>query len=552
MDHYSGLSKLLYLFLKFTNFSRLRLYVIDRQEHIAILKCAVDRNNYDTNMARSEVYGGLYKINGLNLKKLFNYGPEHDPDLQDYKDFIARFKFENSFIVNLDFLRQNTIPCSVNAFHKYHKINHIGVISLWEDVADKKNFLGYIAVDKGEKEIALEDMKLLDDHIGLIAPSMVHIINHEEADIQQGILMKRSDELIQKMKLGNYDIERLVDFLFQMIFEICKGSDIVQIKQILSRDNKLGYRCKYLYARRNPLSIDITHEQDNDLKSLCGMVFPLSEQTDWVTISVYETKSSKFIPNMKEYIASISKAGNDKVKECREFIRKRNNSEINIPFRINEEISGIIDVHGRRPYSLNENALHVLRDIALWFSILLSEKERCKHESCSNMSSLSAAIMKLSTLSVSDLNKKKIEDNAPVINYFDIKDVLININTEITQQNIQNKYYDNRNQTSINNYFKNSIIYTDTAAKYRNTKKFTTYGLALSLIALPFSFITNIVFMIPIVPIAGVISSVCFYKMASKGLKEYDAAFNKKNDAKQDELPTYLGDFPSPKEFIRG
>ncbi len=564
MEYQATLAKLLYLVLRSINFNRLRLYIIDRQQHISILRCAVDIDKGSVDTSSLNVYRGLYRIEGLHLYKLHNIGLGYDPDLTDYKDFIARFKYDDVFSIDLTKLRTDTIPLPVQEFHEYYKVRNIAVVSIWEN-DQKRNFFGYIAADKGESLLTPEDLNLLYTNIELISKTIVAIVNNQESISQQKKLIEKSDELIKKMKKDKYDIKELINYLFEIVFEVCPESDIVQIKQVFSTKNDHEYKCKYWYARINPLSVGINDDNKKLVESLNNKEYLLTESTDWVTVSVYEERSAKFIPNMRLY---PDKYNVDKVsdeKDARAFIRKRNNSEINIPFRIGNEISGVLDVHGRRPYSLNENTMHVLRDIALWFGVILTDIEQSKYvkrldESVGfDYSMISNAIKRAVPSSIIDKNKIRYIDDGNVQKMFEknvytMGDVYIDINCfcdQANQINVDAKYYDNRSVNVINNYFHNNIIYADGSAKYKTMKRFAKYMYIISWVMMPFSFVTEIGFIIPLLPLMGIIFSASFYKMASVGFKEFKGLYERNKGSYEHNLPDFLKNQTSLEEIIK-
>ncbi|MBV5330192.1 MAG: hypothetical protein JZU65_21620 [Chlorobium sp.] len=506
-----GLTQLLYLIVRFTGFKRLRLYVIDRQKNKAVLCSAVDDQNKEQDMA--PIYGGLQEI-PLNIRKVFN---DEIIDPLDFCDFIGRFRYEKYFIVDL--LNLKNIPLEVGVFHRNNGIKQIGVISIWEN----DNFIGYIAVDKSNDYISLIDMQSLDECISMMSQTIVNILNGIESEKQQRILMEISERVIWKMKHECADV--VIDYLLGEVFSICRGGEILQVKQILQGER--GY--KYLYVRVNPNS-DITKGDKDKILCLEGKEFSFSDNRDFVTLEVYKNNAAKYISDTRKLSRDKSinigdeqhpEEGED--EEIRKIIIKRNYSEVNIPFRFGRDIFCVIDLHGRHPYALNKNSVNVLRDMALWFTVLLNERQ---YNFNYNLNKINAPILDaINNYEGRLLEKNDESGNYYVFNYWDMRDVA--------------------NYINYNNHIKFVEVYKgylDKMSVYKGIKGVSKMGLLLSIASLPLAFFSKYYFMIPFVPLFGIMTSLAFHWMAKQGSKE----FNKKFAVNMEQIK----DFGSSQNFV--
>lgn len=501
MIKYSNeLSQLLFFFLKVTDFSRLRLYVVDKTRHTAMLWCAIDKENGPINKA--DEYKEMHKI-PLNLRKLYK---KEKCDHNKFRDFIVRFREQVPFMLNLsDF---EDVPDEVKRFHDEHGISQIAVVPIW--IGDE-NFIGYIAVDKslndsGLQKISKGDVAMLGGYMSLMSQTIIDVLYKIEADEQRNVLLNKSQELMERLDKGGYKPDGIMRSLMESIFQICKQADIVQIKQIIGDAKR--YKCLYIMV--NPDS-DILPEERERLALLEGMEFDLDEEKDWVTIEVHQTQTSKLIPDTrdanKEKIKEAVKSG-DKL-DPKNIILKRCLSEVNVPFRFGGGQFGVIDVHGRRPFTLNKNTLSILRDIAPWVSVILNERNYNISYNFSDM-------------------KKRLVEYLNETNDKNNKGAGYNVGINI-YNNVFN-YFDGRDMTNYINYenHKKFIIeyksYVDGEFLYKSTRSFSKLGITLSVAALPITLIPGAVIFYPFLAGLGIISSLLFKKMAKNGLKKYKEA----------------------------
>lgn len=487
------LSQLLSLILQVSGFSRLRLYVVNPTKNMAILRYAMDLNGGANNIASR--YSELHNI-PLNLRKLHK---DEMYDMTSYKDFIARFRDEKEFVLKLNDFKD--VPPEVRSFHNKYGIEEIFLISLW---ASEDNFIGYIAVDKSlaeeeKKKINKNDEFLLTKYTRLMQNTILSILNNREAQEQQAKLLLVGDEVMRMLR-NKVDVGDIMKYLFASVFRICEHIDILQIKQITG-DGKFF---KYLYIEVSPNS-NMSDGEREKIKTLIGEKYAFDDNSEWLSNKVYTDQTSQFVADMRKVTPpGVIEFIEKKPEEARLIILKRNCSEVNIPFMFGGGLHGIIDVHGKRPYALNKNTMHILRDMTPWFTIILNEM---RYNVTYDFSALEDRL--------GDFLREKsnsLQQNIYINNYYDSRDVTNYINYE--------------NHKKLIEVYKR---YVDGELYYRRKESMFGSMQVLSFVALPLTLMTNIYPLLPFLSIMGIISAFLFKKMAKKGREDYESKYMVEN-----------------------
>lgn len=373
-DGCSIVDKLLRLILFYVDFDRARFYVMSPLRDTALLLYSVNRADGCSDI---KDWSALKNISFHYHKFFCKEKDKYDPT--DYRDIICKFWDQKTFFVDLKDLKN--VPDEISQVHDSKNVLSIAMTML--DINGEEYF-GHIALDRSSRlnyKIQSEDVDKINEVVDFLGDSIIKSVQDEIFDYQYDHFLKLTNEVLDNIKKRKNEDELLEDML-KGILKICDSIDIVQIKEIDLKEET--YRYKALEV--NELS-EIKNDERRAIYGLINKVYNLGDSQE-VTSQVVRTKKSIYVKNMydapKEFTQWFKKKLNSKKKlsneddlfeDARFIVSYRNNSEINIPLRYGSVCYGVIDAHGRRPYSINANVVKILNLAAPWISVILKKRE---------------------------------------------------------------------------------------------------------------------------------------------------------------------------------
>jgi len=508
----SHVNKLLRMLLLYTDFDRARLYIMSPLRDIALLVYAINKTSVSSSI---DDWPALNKID-FDYHKFFCKKTE-DYNANNYKDIICRFWNKNSFHVQL-----NELTNISNEILENHKRNNVRSIAMTKLVINKEEYFGHIALDRSMRNnfsIIDSDITMLDEVMELISESLIKAIQDDMLDAQYRRFLQLTNILLLKIQ-ARVPEKDLLQFMLKEIVEICPSIDLLQIKEVDLTTNKY----KYLALEANDKSL-INSSERILLYSLINKEF-LLEENQKITSEVVSTQKSVYVKNM--YYAPKKFTGwfrerrdKDEVNNPQYFISRRNNSEINIPLKYGNVCYGVIDAHGRRPYSIDTNTVKILSIAAPWVSIIW--KSRQLH-GLINIDKLKKNIdwqndkfsgtSKNNMFNDPDFNKMQKEG---IIDVIVDKNDLMSILSDIMYGS---------------EYEKMAKIYIDDIRNIMWFKfsKYSFYGILSLCIVSLFLFLTGHNLFNPVFAFIGAVSSPVFILMSEKAENHYNRALKKKKE----------------------
>lgn len=368
-----NVNNLLRILLNITDFDRVRLYVMNPVRSSARLVYAVNKLSSQTEVDK---WGALVDID-FDYHKFF--GKRKEPiNKKSYKELICRFWDGDTFFVWLSDLVD--IPEKVN---ENHLANGVGCIAMTKLVINGEEYFGHMAFDRSMREdssICDADVENIDNVMILIREPLIKEIQDEVFARQYDEFVSLIDDLLLRIQTEDSD-SQLLEFLMRGVIKICPSIDLLQVKQVdLNND-----ACRY---------VSIVLNKDNwinsDEKEKYDLIVDVLARDGWyklddnqnVTKEVVRTQSTIYFKNMKRaseyYTGGFKKTIDDeKYDEWNpvNIIRSRNNSEINVPLKYGKYCYGVIDAHGKRPYSIDANVVRVMNLVAQWVMVIIKRVE---------------------------------------------------------------------------------------------------------------------------------------------------------------------------------
>ena len=432
MHKNDNVTELLSLLLKVIDFDRVRLYIFSPIRKIAILKYVLTKNCISNEY--SDEWEPLKEI-PLNFRGLFK---GNNWDGKSFTDFVLGFNEDDGFVIDFDKIQG--FPDSVKGFHKSKNINKIAVCKLSKS---KNEFVGYLAVDKSLREdqsILKTDLQKLKDVMRYLSGSIMNSLEKYEREFQ----IKQYYVLVENL-LKNIDLQmdhsELMSFLINSILEICENIDVIQIKGLIPNAPEEFNLLEIKVNKRSKIGAEVK----KSIESIKGKRFKFGTDDYWVTKKAIDTMEAVFIQNMKEEENYGKNSSSFSEDDPRWYLVRRNMCEINIPLVFGNKVYGVIDAHGKRPYSLNDNTLFLLKDLAAWITLILKAKE---YHLNINMKSLQQKIITLSRVgdTSNDIQRTK---HSELKRLYNVDDINLAVNNAI-YQNIVYTHSVYKNKITIN------------------------------------------------------------------------------------------------------
>ncbi len=494
------ISELLAHILCVTGFDVARLYVLNPVRKIAVLRYVVEKDNVYNVI--DESWEPLFEI-PFNYKDLFS--GKHCTD-NVFANFILNFNNKKAFPVDLNTI-ENT-PAKINKFHSSKNIKNILLCKLCKS---EEEFIGHIVVDKSyrdDQNVSTEEIRKFELYVGNLSSSIINALEKYEREHQIKKYYSLINHLMTRFDSKTNEANHILKNFIDSILNVCESIDILQIKEMIPNSDKF----KLSEIRVNERS-DIDETIKNKIEGMKGNEYEIKDG-HIVSQEVLMSMKSIFIRDMrkKEYYGSgTEKFEQDDPRRC---VFERNLCEINIPLVFGDKVYGILDVHAKRPYSLNENTELLLKDISPWITLLLKTKEYQLNINTANIKE-----------KISSYNEY-IWDTDAIVKY--------------KRSEISRVYHVDDLKMSLNNAIYQNILYRHSAYKSRASNSRFSKLIALCIFGLSSVSIISFVFaglvlIDPILSIFGAITATTLTVMSSRAEKE--------NSINYERFTKYIGEF---------
>lgn len=365
------------LLLKYSGLTAARLYTFDRVNRCARLLMVEAANQCYESLDKWKPFHEI----PFNFSSIFH---PNEVNESSFLDLLGKARINNNVLLVKNVNSLKDIPYEVKTFQIKNKITDI-VVSLL--VTDDGEYLGHIVADMlpdNSKEICANNFQLYSECFAINSGQIIDLIRKKELSVIEDNVDSIVDIIKSELDEKSETLNKALTPILKRMGELCGEIDLIQIKQILP-EKRFKYIAIWHNDYRNKNYCFSAKEKDK-MSGFINRTFLLDEKTGITKLAIMK-QGEIFVPNLICYREILSeefeKYGDSEIlinkkspaDDERSFIVRRNFSEINLPLSIGGKMYAIMDIHGRWPYSLNENTRWFVNYIASWLPLLFKLHE---------------------------------------------------------------------------------------------------------------------------------------------------------------------------------